>query len=176
MPTPTRLPAPSHPSRSARCGLLAILVILLLTPATARGQEDDGLRFGITVGGTSFAGLSLEFFQGARSLELSVGTWAARDLTVSLVGREYFGAGSMKPTVGLGFWTVVAWPEDGRTGVALVARAPVGFDWNPGGEHFLAFDINVNQGVWVRRSDPEDLAPMTHRLVPLPGFAYRWRP
>ena len=128
------------------------------------------------MGGTSFAGLSLEFFHGARSLEISVGTWAARDLAFSVVGREYFGEGAMKPTVGLGFWTVVAWPVDGRTGVAVVARAPVGFDWNPGGEHFLAVDVNVNQGLWVRRSDPEDLAPMTHRLVPLPGFAYRWRP
>lgn len=134
------------------------------------------MRFGITLGGTSFVGLTVELFDGNRSLELSAGTWAARDLTLSLVGREYFGAGSMRPTLGLGLWTVVAWSGSGRPGIAVVARAPVGFDWNPGGEHYLALDVNVNQGLWVQRTDPDDEAPMSHRLIPLPGFAYRWWP
>ena len=165
-----------HSMRAAHRSLLAAVVLGLLLPLPVSAQADDGVRFGITVGGTSFAGLTLEFFDGDRSLELSVGTWAARDLTLSLVGRQYFGPGSMKPTVGLGLWSVIAWSGDERPGIAVLARAPVGFDWNAGGEHYLSVDINVNQGLWVQRTDPDDEAPMSHRFVPLPGFAYRWRP
>jgi hypothetical protein len=134
------------------------------------------MRVGLTVGGTSFAGISLEFFKDARSLELTVGTWAARDLAVSVVGRQYFGKASAKPVAGLGVWMVWAFPPEGQQGLALVARAPIGVDWNVAGDHFLSLDINVNRGIFVRRSDPEDQAPMNQRLVPLPGVAYRWKP
>lgn len=163
-------------ARLARDGVLTALLLAVLPPFPVAAQDDSGLRFGITVGGTSFAGLTVEFLEGDRSLELSVGTWAARDMVVSLVGRQYFGPGSMKPTVGLGLWTLVAWSDDERPGIAVLARAPVGFDWNPGGQHFLSVDININRGFWVQRTDPEDQAPMSQRLVPLPGFAYRWKP
>lgn len=163
-------------ARTRAASLLAALGLALLLPSSTDAQTDDGVRFGIIVGGTSFAGLSIEFFDGARSLEWTVGTWAARDVTVSVVAREYFGAGAMKPSLGLGLWSVVAWSGDQRPRIALLARAPVGFDWNPGGEHFLSMDINLNRGLWVQRADPNDQAPMSHRLVPLPGFAYRWRP
>lgn len=161
--------------RPVRAGPLTALLAGLLLPLPAPAQE-DGLRLGITVGGTSFAGLTLEFVEGDRSVELSVGTWAAQDLVVSVVGRQYLGAGAMKPTMGVGLWTLVAWSGAERPGIAVLARAPVGFDWNPGGDHFLSLDINVNRGLWVQRTDPEDQAPMSHRLVPLPGLAYRWRP
>lgn len=168
------MPLPS--ARPVHGALLATLLLGLSLPGPATAQDDDGVRFGITVGGTAFAGLTLELFDGSRSLEVTVGTWAARDLTVSVVGREYFGAGAMKPSLGLGLWSVVAWSGDERPGIAVLARAPVGFDWNAGGEHFLSMEVNVNRGLWVQRTDPEDQAPMSHRLVPLPGFAYRWRP
>jgi len=154
---------------------LAWALALAVMPHSVQAQDNDGIRFGVTVGGISFVGLSLEFVHGHRSIELALGTWSARDLSVSVVGRQYFGAKSARPVVGVGLWTVVAWPGSSRPGVALVARAPIGFEWNPGGEHFLAMDINVNRGLWVRRTDPLDDAPMSRRLVPLPGLAYRWR-
>ena len=144
-------------------------------PREVHAQSTDGVRLGLTVGGTSLVGISLEFLRGDRSIEVTVGTWAARDLAVSVVGRQYFGASSVRPVVGAGLWAVLAFPDEGRTGVALVARVPIGLDWNPAGDHFLALDLNVNRGLWVRRSDPQDLAPMNYRLVPLPGLAYRWR-
>jgi hypothetical protein len=161
--------------RTPLAGLACVLALAVI-PHAVRGQDDNGVRVGVTVGGTSFIGLSLEFFDGQRSMELAVGTWSARDLSISVVGRQYFGAKSVRPVVGLGLWTVVAWPGSTRPGFALVARAPIGFEWNPGGGNFLSMDINVNRGLWVRRTDPFDDTPMSHRLVPLPGLAYRWRP
>jgi hypothetical protein len=159
----------------------AVLLALALLggggPLEAQVDDDgSGVRFGITVGGTSFAGLSLEFISGHQSVELSVGTWAARDLSVSVVGRQYLGAAAAKPVVGAGLWLVVAWPPDDGYGMALLARAPIGVDWNPGGDHYLALDLNVSRGLWVRRTDPDDETPMSQRLVPLPGLAYRWEP
>jgi len=155
-------------------GLLAALALTAF-PLPSHAQ-DDGVRLGITVGGTSFFGFSVEFFDGQRSVEATLGTWALQDVSISVVGRQYFGGGSMKPVVGLGLWTVVAWPGDSRPGVALLARAPIGFDWNASGNHFVAADLNVTRGLWVRRTDPLDETPMSRRLVPLPGLAYRWRP
>ena len=163
------------PAMRTRFAVLLVALALAALPRPSLAQ-DDGVRFGITVGGTSFVGVSLEFFDGQHSVEVALGTWALRDLSASVVGRRYFGAGSMKPVVGLGLWTVVAWRGGPRPGVALVARAPIGFDWNVGGDHFLAADMNVSRGLWVRRTDPLDETPMSRRLVPLPGLAYRWRP
>jgi len=154
---------------------LFVALALTVFPLPSQAQ-DDGLRFGITVGGTSFVGLSLEFFDGSNSVEVTVGTWALQDVSLSIVGRQYFGAASMRPVVGLGLWTVIAWPGGSRPGMALVARAPIGFDWNPTGDHFLAADMNVTRGLLVRRPDPLDDTPMSRRLVPLPGLAYRWQP
>ena len=49
------------------------------------------------MGGTSFAGITIEFLSGHQSIELAVGTWAARDLAVSVVGRQYFGGAGARP-------------------------------------------------------------------------------
>ncbi len=173
---PSRGDRRTPPRRIRLIAILALTVSGAVLPTAVEAQPADGLRVGLTVGGTSFLGISLEFLSGNRSLEVTVGSWAAQDLAVSIVGRQYFGASSARPVVGAGLWAVLAFPPEGRTGIALVARAPIGIDWNVAGDHFLALDINLNRGLWVRRSDPEDRAPMNHRLVPLPGLAYRWRP
>jgi hypothetical protein len=70
---------------------------------------------------------------------------------------------------------VLAAPQEGRTGFALVARAPVGVEWRITDRHAALLDLNVNRGLFVRRSDPDDETPMNRRLVPLPGLSYRWR-
>lgn len=132
---------------------------------------------GISVGGISTVGVVVEYVDGHGSTELTVGTWSFRDLSVSLVRRHYLGVADARPTVGLGLWGVLAFPPEERASTVLVLRAPIGVDWRFGGGngHSLVFDINVNQGLWIRRSDPEDDTPMNRRLIPLPGLSYRWR-
>lgn len=149
----------------------------LVVPA-AGGAQEDGLRFGVTVGGTGFLGLTFEVLEGQRSIELTVGTWSFDDVSLSVVGRQYFGASALRPVVGLGLWTVVSWPKEPgeRTGVSVVARAPVGADWRVVPGQFLSLDVNVNRALWVRHKDPQDDRPPNARLIPLPGLAWRWQP
>jgi hypothetical protein len=134
----------------------------------------DGVRFGISVGGISTVGLSVEVFRDARSLDFTIGTWRFRDVSFSAVARQYFGAGSARPVVGLGLWTVAARPaNDERVGWSLVLRAPIGVDWEVSDPHAVGLFLNVNRGLWVRRSDPRDTAPLNRRLVPLPEVYWR---
>ena len=138
-------------------------------------QEETDVRFGITMGGTSFLGISLEFVASGHALELSAGTWSLRDLSLSVVLKEYLGVSAMKPVLGAGLWAIISWPRPGeRSGAAVVARFPIGFDWNAGGNHYIDFEMNVNRGLWIRRGDPTDTTPLNRRLVPLPGVSYRF--
>lgn len=156
--------------------MTALAAALALAAPREAGAQEDGLRVGVTLGGTGFVGLSFELLDDGRSVELDVGTWSFEDVTLSVVGRQYFGASAMKPVVGLGLWSVLSWPRNGqRGGASLVLRAPVGFDWRAAGGHFLAFDINVDRTLWVRHRDPMDDGPPSTRLVPFPGLAYRWQ-
>ena len=153
------------------------LIFLFLSTAPAVAQRPgpdagDGVRFGISMGGISTIGLTVELFQDSRSLDLTLGTWRFRDVSFSAVAKQYFGAGSARPVVGLGLWTVAAKPDE-RTGWSLVLRAPIGVDWEVSDPHSIGAFLNVNRGLWVRRSDPADTAPMNKRLVPLPELYYR---
>lgn len=170
---------PSSPPRRLprRPGLLSVLVpalalVLLATPL--RGQER--FRFGLTVGGISTIGLVFEQQMEWGSFELTVGTWSFRDLSMALVHKQYIGGGDVLGVAGIGLWTVLAFPREGRTGVAVVARLPVGMEWTAQGEHFLNLEIGLNRGLHVRRTDPTDDTPMNRRIVPLPGASYRWVP
>jgi hypothetical protein len=145
---------------------------LVFTPA--RAQEARTVRLGISAGGVSTLGLVLEYVDGHGSTDFTIGTWSFHDLSVSLVRRQYFGVSALRPVLGLGVWAILATPEGERPGMALVVRAPVGADWRIDGDHFLTLDLNINQGVWVRRTDPEDDTPLNRRLVPIPGISYRW--
>jgi hypothetical protein len=158
-------------------GLVAVLALVTPHPTALAAQEigyGEGVRFGITAGGISTIGFAVEFFENHHSLDITVGTWSFRDLSVSVVGKEYFGAGALHPYVGGGLWIVAAAPRDERPGFAAVLRAPVGVDWRVAGRHSLGLAINVNRALGVRRTDPEDNLPLNKRLVPLPGVYYRW--
>jgi len=176
---PGRRPPTAGGACRAWAAALVALLSLGATPAGASAQGSgagDGVRVGIALGGISTVGLTVEVFDGTHALELGIGTWSFRDLSASLVYKEYFGAGGVRPFVGGGLWSVLASPPDGRTGLALVLRAPVGFDWGFADRHALGAALNVNLGLAVRRTDPDDDLPMNRRLVPLPEIYYRFRP
>lgn len=153
-----------------------MLSALLLPAGSAAQRGDDGVRFGVTFGGISTVGFVVEYFDGTRSVELTVGTWSFRDLSASVVGKEYFGVGALRPFVGIGLWLVGAPPPRSgeRLGLAAVLHAPVGVDWRAAGGHYAGAALNVNRALWVRRTDPEDDLPLNQRFVPLPGLYYRW--
>jgi hypothetical protein len=147
-----------------------------VTPAAAQSPgTGSGVRVGFTVGGISTVGITLEYIENQRSVDLTVGTWSFRDLSVSATVKQYFGAGDLHPFVGAGLWLVAAHPSGERTGLAAVLQAPIGLDWRMSGNHFLGGALNVNRALGVRRTDPEDEMPLNKRLVPLPGLYYRWR-
>jgi hypothetical protein len=160
---------------------IAVLALALLPPPGACTLDLDGpgpedLRLGISFGGISFVGFIMEYRWGDRSVELNVGTWSFRDLSVSVVGKQYFGPGDFRPFSGIGLWTVVRPSQAAgeRSGVALVARAPVGVDWNLDAAHYLGASLSLNRALWIRRKDPLDDTPPSDRFIPLPGFYYRW--
>lgn len=163
----------TSPSRLLSTAALVGLLLVLSTRAAS--AQDEGLRIGVYFGGTSLVGVLFDYFDSSGSTEITLGTFSFRDVSVSVVRRQRFGGGEVQPTVGLGLWAVAALPrEDRRTGIALVARAPVGIDWNLQGDHFLTLDANLNRALWVRRTDPDDETPPAARIIPLPGVSYRW--
>ena len=107
--------------------------------------------------------------------ELLLSTLTFRDLSISVAGKQYFGAASLRPSVGAGFWVLVGTVPEG-TGSALVARFPLGGDWRAAGGHYVTFEFNVNRSIWVKRPDPTDDAPAAARLIPLPSASYRYDP
>jgi hypothetical protein len=157
------------------------LALVLVSPGTGEGTSlgasgPEEFRIGLSFGGISFIGLVLEYRWGNRSVDINIGTWSFRDLSVSVVGKQYFGPGELRPFAGLGLWSVAA-PAAGageRSGISLVARAPIGADWNLGADHHLGAHLSVNRALWIRRKDPDDLTPPSDRLIPLPGFYYVW--
>lgn len=161
------------------CGLLPALLLTtaLLVPAPAASQAvptaRDGLRVGILLGGQGLVGVSAEYLFDETSVDLTVGTWSFRDVSVSLVAKQYLGAGDLRPFLGGGLWWVTAFQEEG-TGMALLFQAPVGADWRVSGDHYAGLLINVTRGLGLTRGDPEDTRPMNKRLVPFPGIYYGW--
>ncbi|MEX2465381.1 MAG: hypothetical protein WD995_00640 [Gemmatimonadota bacterium] len=157
--------------------LVVAVGFALPTSADAQGPAaGQGWRFGATLGGISSFGVSVEFFRDSRSVDVTLGTFGFRDLGVSVVGRQYFGERAARPFVGLGLWGLVSWPSNERTGLALVARAPVGIDWSIDSGHAVGAEVALNRALAVRRPDPEDDRPLNKRIVPLPGIYYRWTP
>lgn len=173
-------PAPSSytpaPMATLRSLALAAALLPAALPLSAQGTgSGSDVRVGVTFGGISTVGVTLEWVDEHRSLDLTVGTWSFRDLSVSAVVKEYFGAGDLLPFVGAGIWLVAAYPEEGRTGLAAVLQAPIGVDWQAAEGSYVGMNLNVNRALAVRRTDPEDDLPLSRRLVPLPGVYYRWK-
>ena len=157
------------------------LALALLAPSAARassplGSGPEEFRIGISFGGISFVGFIMEYRWGNQSIDINIGTWSFKDLSVSVVGKQYFGPGRVRPFAGLGLWTVIAPVRNSRerSGFSLVARAPIGADWNVSAGHHLGAHLSVNRALWIRRKDPDDQTPPTDRLIPLPGFYYVW--
>lgn len=154
--------------------LQGVLCLLLAGYAPAGAQDSDGIRIGLTVGGISTVGIVVEFFRDSRSLDVNVGTWAFSDLSLSVVAKQYIGSRALRPYVGGGFWLVIASPPEQRTGLGLIARVPIGLDWEVVSAHSLGAALSLSRALAVRRPDPEDDLPLNRRLVPLPGMYYRW--
>jgi hypothetical protein len=131
---------------------------------------------GVTFGGISTFGFNVELFRDNRSIDVTLGTFGFRDLGLSVVGKQYFGDRAARPFVGLGLWALAAWPAGQRTGLALVAHAPVGVDWTIADVHAVGAIVGLNRALAVRRPDPDDDRTLNKRVVPLPGIYYRWAP
>ena len=166
-----------RPGLRALAAPALLLAAGILLPAPAMGQEGPAYRFGISLGGVSTIGLIMEREYEWGTFELTVGTWGFRDLSVSLVHKQYLGGGGVQGVVGAGLWGVLAFPpgERERAGAALALRLPVGVHWSITPEHAVTAEVGLNRAVAVRRTDPEDRLPLNKRIVPLPGFSYRWR-
>jgi hypothetical protein len=157
--------------------ILAAVLALSARASDASGQNEDKYRFGLSLGGTSTFAVVLERLDGRRGLEVTVGTWSFRNVSVSAVVKGYLGPSAFRPAFGAGLWTVVGLsPLEGeRKGVAVMARFPMGFDWRLASGHFLDLDVSVNRALWIRRAD-YSVMPPSPRLIPIPGVSYRFVP
>jgi hypothetical protein len=156
------------------CALLGAGIAGAIVPDRLHAQDRvDRFRVGVTVAGTSLVALAVEHQWGDRALEVTVGTLSFRDISLSVVGKQYFSGGTLRPFVGAGLWSMVAFQEQG-TGAALIFRAPLGAAWEMTGNHFLGGEINLNRALSVRRTDPQDERPPNTRIVPIPGLFYRY--
>jgi hypothetical protein len=155
--------------RYARITLLALGASLFCPQA---GTAQEGLRLGLSFGGTGFIGVVAEWLWEDRGAELLVTTFSFHDVAVSVVGKQYFGTSGLRPVIGGGLWYLTGRSPEG-TGAALVARFPIGGDWRIAGNHHLTLEVNVARGLWVQRPDPSDDFPISDRFIPIPGMAYR---
>lgn len=161
--------------RTAGAAATALLALgVLAFPGAAQGSNaGDGVRLGLSFGGISTVGVVVELYRDTHALDLALGTWSFREVSLSVVFKEYFFGSRVRPYVGGGFWAVAAFPPSERTGLALVLRAPVGVDWSFVDDHSIGAVLNLNRALGVRRTDPADDLPLNKRLVPLPELYYR---
>lgn len=155
---------------------LTALLFAVALPQSGKGQSPDGYRIGLTFGGTSAVGLAFEIMWGDAALDLSVGTWAFRDISLSAVGKYYLGSDELKGYGGGGLWYVTQFPVDEgeRRGSAWVARFPLGAEGRINDYHALGLELNIDRAIAVKRSDPDDDRPPASRIIPLPGVYYRY--
>lgn len=154
---------------------LAALAVCVFPNPTRAQNGDPEFRIGISAGGIGLWGVLFEYRWGNTGLDVNVATFSFHDISVSVAAKRYFGGGDLRPFVGLGLWGVSGRPQDDpRNGLALLAIVPIGADWSVLDDHALGAALNINEGLWVRRSDPLDLTPISHRPIPLPAFYYRY--
>ena len=175
---------PSHIGRRA----LGVALVLCLSwplaalpgsPVTAQSTaEDMKIRIGLTAGGIGSVGASVEFLWGSRSVDVNLSTFTFSEVSLAVTAKQYFGAGDLRPFVGVGLWGIAGstGKEGEQAGKAVILRIPVGADWNFTRRHHLGGSLAVNEGLWIDRADPEDDTPVSRRPVPLPGFYYRYEP
>ena len=146
---------------------LALSMAVLAGTARASAQY----RFGVSLGGTGFVAVVAEYRWSHQGLELQAGTWRFRDLSLALTGKQYVGSYAVQPYTGLGFWGIVA-----GSGFGLIARFPIGLDWNIVSGHTAGAALYFNRALLVKRPDPEDRRPPRGAFIPLPEVSYRWDP
>jgi hypothetical protein len=137
----------------------------------ARGAPTRGeVRLGVSVGGTGLVGvITLNIAAAGGPGELTVGTITFREVSVSVVGKRYFGDGNASSRRWVrGLWSLTAWTEDG-SGSILIARVPLAVDWRVTGGHAMGLEVALNRALAVNRLDPEDDTPPNTTIVPLPG-------
>lgn len=140
------------------------------SPQTASAQY----RVGVVLGGASAWGVLVEYRWKRQGVELQAGTWSFRnDLSVSVTAKQYVGANAVEPYFGAGLWGIVARVEEG-TGYGLIARLPIGADWEFASRHSAGVAVHFNRALALRRPDPEDRRPPRGAFIPLPEFNYRW--
>ena len=169
-------PAPTPPrtlTRALRPLLAAAILCITLTVATT-GAAAAQYRFGISLGGASTVALVVEHRWAHQGLEVQVGTWQFRDLSLSVTARQYVGSYKVEPFVGVGLWGIVARAEEG-TGYGLIARIPTGLNWDIGSRHAVSMNIYLNRALALKRPDPEDRRPPRTMLIPLPELSYRFQ-
>ena len=152
---------------------------LLASPLTAQSTaEDMKIRIGVTAAGIGSIGASVELLWGSRSVDVNLATFAFSEVSLAVTAKQYFGGGDLRPFVGVGLWGITGstGQEGDQSGRALILRVPVGGDWNFTRRHHLGGSLAVNEGLWIRRADPEDDRPVKRRPVPLPGLYYRFEP
>lgn len=173
--SPTMIPSPPRPrNRRRSAALLPALSLSCLLAVAGAAPLSAQYRFGVSVFGASMAALVGEYRWDHQGVEVQVGTWRLRDLSVSVTARQYLGSRSVEPFVGFGLWGIVA-REEGGTGAGLVARLPVGVGWDFGSRHNAAFTLHLNRALAVKRPTAELVPPLRTGLVPLPEFSYRRR-
>ena len=150
---------------------LAVAGALLAPPCAAQ----DRIRIGVVFGGLGFIGAVVEGIWDDRSAEAVVSTFGFRDVSLSVAGKQFFGASWLKPAVGAGFTYMIGSSPDG-VGSALVARFPLGGDWKLAPGHYATWEVNVTRALLVNRPDPADDTPPTQRIIPFPSFSYRLVP
>ncbi len=158
-------------SRPQRVLLFAWLAAL--ATACAPGTASAQYRVGVVLGGTSPWGVLFEYRWKRQGLEVQAGTWSFRDLSLSVTAKQYVGSNAVEPYVGAGLWGIVARAEQG-TGYGLIARLPVGVDWEFVSRHSAGFAIHFNRALALRRPDPVDRRPPRAAFIPLPELSYRW--
>ena len=157
---------------------MVALAAVSLTTAVPSAAQDEGpdLRVGVSIGGIGLWGVVFEYRWGDTSLDVNVATFTFKDVSVSVAAKRYFGGGDLQPFVGIGLWGVSGRPEeDPRSAVAVLAIAPIGANWQLADYHAFGASLNVNEGLWIRRSDPVDDTAISRRPIPLPAFYYRYR-
>ncbi len=160
-----------------RRGTAHELLVLAWLAALAAGFAPHSVsaqyRVGVVLGGTSAWGVLVEHRWERQGLEVHVGTWSFRDLSLSITAKQYMGSNAIEPYVGAGLWGIVARTEEG-TGYGLIARLPVGLNWEFVTRHSAGFAIHFNRALALRRPDPADQRAPRAAFIPLPEVSYRW--
>ncbi|MCE2398076.1 MAG: hypothetical protein J4F34_03365 [Gemmatimonadetes bacterium] len=152
--------------------LAAVVVGTVLALLAAPESVSSQYRFGLSIGGASMIAAVVERRWDERGVEMQLGSWGTRDLSLSVSAKQYFGARAVRPFAGAGLWIAVA-RTDAGTGLGLVARAAAGAERSFASRHAPALTIYLNRALAVKRPSDRYSRPVRKGLVPIPELSYR---